>query len=226
MSLLGQVILGAENHLYPGVTIGGPPQELRASSGAGSVTIGDRNVIRESAVINCGGEAPGGASAIGHNCYLMAGSQVGNDCRLGDQVVLGSGALLHGHVHVHNDATVSANAVVQRYATIGQFSFVGALAQVVHDAPPFMLCEGHPARPRGVNVVALKRSDFKTDTIKAVNEAHRLLFRDKSSVDAARETLRAGGLLLPQVNQLLSFVEEQQEGHSGRGRQRTRRLAA
>jgi len=38
-------------------------------------------------------------------------------------------------------------------------------------------------------------------------------------VDAAREILRGNGQLVPQVTQLLSFVEGQQEGRHGRSRE-------
>ena len=50
-------------------------------------------------------------------------------------------------------------------------------------------------------------------------EAHRLLYRSKIGLDAAREVLRGNERLVPQVNHLLSFIEGQQEGRHGRGRE-------
>jgi UDP-N-acetylglucosamine acyltransferase len=93
------------------------------------------------------------------------------------------------------------------------------LSRVLHDVPPFMLCEGAPARPRCINIVALKRHDFSAHEIDCLAEAHRLIYRAKVGVDQAREILRGNGQLVPQVNQLLAFVECQQEGRHGRGRE-------
>jgi UDP-N-acetylglucosamine acyltransferase len=70
--------------------------------------------------------------------------------------------------------------------------------------------------------VALKRNDFVPDVINALAEAHRLLYRAKVGLDHAREILRGNELLSPQVNELLSFVQAQQEGKHGRARERRR----
>jgi len=90
--------------------------------------------------------------------------------------------------------------------------------------PPFMLCEGAPARPRCINIVALKRHEFSPHVIDCLAEAHRLIYRAKVGLDPAREILRGNGHLVPQVNELLSFVEGQQDGRHGRSRE-TRRAA-
>jgi UDP-N-acetylglucosamine acyltransferase len=60
------------------------------------------------------------------------------------------------------------------------------------------------------------------DVINALAEAHRLLYRAKVGLDHAREILRGNELLIPQVNELLSFVQAQQEGKHGRARERRR----
>ncbi|MCA9268525.1 MAG: acyl-ACP--UDP-N-acetylglucosamine O-acyltransferase [Planctomycetales bacterium] len=226
VTLTGRVTIGAGNRIHSGVVIGDAPQDLSYRGGATQVVIGDGNVIREHVTINRGSEKEDGVTSIGSQCYLMANSHVAHDCKLGSRVVIANGTLLAGHVHVHDDVTLSGNVAIHHYATVGSYSFVGGLARVTGDIPPYMLCEGSPARPRCVNVVALKRNDFSQTAIKALQEAHRLLYRGKVRLDDAREILRSGGLLVPQVNHLLSFLEIQQEGRHGRGRERLRRMAA
>ena len=93
---------------------------------------------------------------------------------------------------------------------------------MLHDVPPFMLVEGQPTRPRCVNIVALKRNDFPADTIRALTEAYKLIYRSKVGVDHAREILRSNGHLVPAVNHLLGFIQSQHEGRHGRGRERRR----
>ena len=70
------------------------------------------------------------------------------------------------------------------------------------------------------NMVALKRNDFPVDVMRALADAHRLIYRARVGLDHAREILRSESKLLPQVNQLLEFVQQQQEGRFGRARQR------
>jgi UDP-N-acetylglucosamine acyltransferase len=49
-----------------------------------------------------------------------------------------------------------------------------------------------------------------------------MLYRSKVGLDHAREILRSNGMLVPAVNQLLGFVENQHEGRNGRARERRR----
>jgi UDP-N-acetylglucosamine acyltransferase len=222
VTLMGRVTIGEHNHIYPGAVIGGAPQDLSYQGEKTQVVIGDHNVIRESVTVNRGTVKDAGTTVVGDHCFLMASSHVAHDCKVSDRVVLANATLLGGHVQVDSDATLSGGVAVHHFATVGSYSFVGGLSRVLHDVPPFMLVEGQPARPRCINVVALKRNEFPSETIKALTEAHRLLYRSKVGLDHAREILRANGKLVPSVNQLLSFIQNQHEGRHGRGRERRR----
>ena len=220
--LLGRVTIGEENRLWPGAVIGGDPQDVSYRGSDTRVVVGDRNTIREGVTINRGTEKEEGITTLGSDCFIMAGCHIAHDCRVGDRVIMANATLLGGHVHVDDDASISGGVAVHHFATIGSFSFTGGLSRVLHDVPPYMLCEGNPSRPRTINIVALKRHDFSVETIEALSEAHRLLYRAKVGLDHARELLRAGGQLVPAVNHLLSFLENQYEGRNGRGRDRRR----
>ncbi|MCA9263641.1 MAG: acyl-ACP--UDP-N-acetylglucosamine O-acyltransferase [Planctomycetales bacterium] len=218
VTLKGHVIVGEHNHLHPGVVIGGEPQDISYRGTRTEVRIGDHNIIRESVTINRGTEKEHGITSVGSHCYLMAYSHVAHDCYVGDHVILANNVMLGGHVHVHDYASLSGGVGVHHFATVGSYSFVSALSRVLHDVPPFMLVEGHPTRPRCINVVALKRNNFERDTIDALANSHRLIYRAKVGLDQAREILRSNGQLFPHVNHLLSFIQNQQEGRHGRSR--------
>jgi UDP-N-acetylglucosamine acyltransferase len=222
VTLLGRVAIGKGNVLYPGVVIGGDPQDRTFRGAETGVVIGDNNVIRESVTIH---RASDEVTSVGNNCYLMACSHVGHDCRLGDNVMLVNGVLLGARVHVLDHATISGGAVVHPRTTVAEFSFVSGLSRVLHDVPPYLAIDTDTLVPRGVNVIALRRSGFPAEIIEALVEAHRLLYRAKMSLDDARETLRRGGQLVPQVNHLLSFVQLQHEGRHGRAREGRRSAA-
>ena len=203
VTITGRVTIGRYNHIYPGVVIGGEPQDLSYRGGDTQVIIGDHNVMREAVTINRASEKEDGITRVGNHCYLMACSHVAHDCYLGDRVILANGTLLGGHVHVHDYATLSGAVAVHHYTTIGRNSFVGGLSRVINDVPPYILVEGSPAKPRCINVVSLKRNGFSDDTIRALTDSYRLLYRGKVGLDHARELLRSEDKLHPQVNELL-----------------------
>lgn len=222
VTMMGHVTVGEYNHFYPGVVIGGEPQDLSYQGSDTRVIIGDRNMFRECVTVNRATEKEDGITSVGNHNYLMACTHVAHDCRLGSHIVIANGTLLGGHVHVHDYAALSGGVAVHHYSTVGSYSFVSGLSRVLHDVPPFMLVDGHPTRPRCINVVALKRNTFSPEAIRCLAEAHRLLYRSKVGLDHAREILRSNNQLVPQVNELLSFVQTQQEGQHGRGRERRR----
>ncbi|MHB1037745.1 MAG: acyl-ACP--UDP-N-acetylglucosamine O-acyltransferase [Pirellulales bacterium] len=225
VTLMGHVDIGTHNHIYPGVVIGGEPQDISYRGSDTRVIVGDHNIIREGVTINRATEKEDGITSIGSHNFLMGFCHVAHDCRLGSHIIIANGTLLGGHVRIHDRASLSGGIGVHHYATIGGYSFVSGLSRVLHDVPPFMLVDGQPARPRCINVVALKRNDFSPETINCLAEAHRLLYRARVGLDHAREILRSHNQLVPQVNELLNFIQVQQEGKHGRARERTRRAA-
>ena len=222
VTLMGRVTLGEHNHLFPGVVIGGDPQDVSYRGSDTQVIIGDHNVLREAVTVNRGTEKEDGVTIVGNHNFLMACSHVAHDCRLGQP---------HHHRQRHAAGRARPRSrpclALRRRGRAPlrhdrQLFLRGGLSRVLHDVPPFMLVEGHPARPRCINVVALKRNDFSTETIHCLAEAHRLIYRAKVGLDHAREILRSNDQMVPHVNDLLSFIQDQQEGKHGRARERRR----
>jgi UDP-N-acetylglucosamine acyltransferase len=210
--------IGANNHFFPGVVIAGAPQDLSYKGTDTQTMIGDNNVFREGVTVNRASEKEDGITSIGSNCFIMACAHVAHDCKIGNHVVMANATLLGGHVHVHDHATISGAVAIHQFNTVGQFSFIGGLSRVIHDVPPFMLVDGNPARPRCINIVALKRNDFPAEDISALADAHRLIYRAKVGLEHARDILHGNNQITPSVNHLLRFVQTQQDGRHGRSR--------
>ncbi len=220
VTIIGHTRIGADNHFHPGVVIGGEPQDLSYRGSPTRVEIGDANVLREHVTINRASEKEDGITSLGSQCYLMTGSHIAHDCKVGDRVVLANNVMLGGHVHVEHDAILSGGTGVHHFTSIGAYAFVGGMSRVVQDVPPFMLTEGSPAKPRCVNIVGLKRNDFSVEDIRVLNEAYRLLYRSKIGVSKARAMLYQQGPVRPVLDQLFDFLEQQGAGRNGRGRDR------
>lgn len=225
VTISGKVTLGKDNVLFPGSVIGGEPQDVNYDGTPTEVIMGDRNVIRECVTINRATTKEDMVTTVGNDCFFMACVHIAHDCRIGNHVKIANATLLGGHVHVFDHATISGNAGVHHYTRIGNYSFVTGVGRVIKDVPPFLLVEGNPSRPRCVNVVALKRNNFSNDTIRKINEAYRLLYRSRVGLDNARDILRGKNDLCPEINHLLNFIEYQQDGKHGRGREQSRRAA-
>ncbi len=222
VTVMGHVTLGCYNHVYPGAVLGGEPQDVSYAGSETKVIIGDHNIIREGVTINRASEKEDGITRIGDHNFLMACCHVAHDCKLGNHIVIANNTLLGGHVHVHDYASLSGGVAIHHFTTVGSYSFVGGMSAVRHDVPPYILVDGHPSKPRCLNMVGLKRNSFPANVLACLNEAYRLLFRSKVGLDNAWDILRNNGHLVPQVNHLLNFVQNQHEGQHGRGRQRRR----
>lgn len=222
VTITGHTTIGENNHIFPNVVIGAPPQDISYRGSETRVVIGNQNILREAVTINRATEKEEGITELGSNNFLMANCHVAHDCRLGNNIIMANGVLLGGHVRVKDYASLSGGAVVHHYATLGSYCFVAGVSRVLHDVAPFMLVDGSPARPRCVNVVAMKRNNFSADVIHSVNEVYRLLYRNHVGVEMARESLRASDQLTPETIEVLDFLQVSHQGKHGRGEDRRR----
>ena len=225
VTLMGDVTLGRNNILYPNVVVGAEPQDISFQGSNTRVEIGDGNTLREGVTVNRASEKEDGITRLGNDNFLMGNVHVAHDCKLGNQIVIANGSMLAGHVHVHDHASISGGCGIHHFVTIGSYSFLAALSRALHDVPPFMLVEGIAAKPRCINIVALKRNNFSDSSIDSLAAAHRLLYRSKVGMVHAREILQSKDQITPEVGSLLGFIESQQEGKHGRGREAIRKAA-
>ena len=220
VTITGHVTIGRYNQFYPGVVIGGEPQDLSYQGSPTEVVIGDHNIFREAVTVNRATEKEDHVTTIGNECFFMACSHIAHDCYIGDRVVMANCVLLGGHVHVGHHATISGGSAVHHFASVGEYTFVTGMSRVIHDVPPYMLLDGQPARPRCINVVALRRNNFPERDVQALEEAHRLLYRAQVGVERARDILHVNGHWVPCVSHLFNCLQTQAGGRHGRGRDR------
>src|SRR5574338_536134 len=84
----GRTSIGDETHVYPFVSIGLAPQDLKYGGEPTAVTIGKRNHIREFVTIHRGTAGGGGLTSIGDGNLLMAQAHVAHDCKLGSEIIM------------------------------------------------------------------------------------------------------------------------------------------
>ena len=87
---------------------------------------------------------------------------------------------------MQDNANVGGGAGIHHFVVIGTCAFVGAMARVSMDVPPFMIVEGNPAEVRGHNHIAMARRGFTETDIEAMKEAYKRLFRDRGGSHAEK----------------------------------------
>lgn len=208
----GPARLGRENVIFPHAAIGFEPQDLKFRGEDVYLEIGDRNQIREFCTVHRGTQKGGGITRIGSDNLFMAYSHVAHDCQVGSRIVFANNATLAGHVDVQDDATISAFSSVHQFCRVGRHAYVGAYTVVVMDALPFVKTVGQKATCYGVNTIGLRRKGFTPEAVRALEQAIRILVRSRLNTTQALERLRAELAEVPEVAELIAFVESARRG--------------
>jgi len=205
----GPTIMGARNAVHPHAAIGRDPQDRKYRPGEDSrLEIGDDNTIREFATINRGTEEGGGATRVGNGCWLMASGHIAHDCVLGDNVVMANFASVAGHARIGDHVTMAGFSGAHQFCRIGNYSFVGIYSGVTRDVPPYVLVAGQPPKPRGVNVVGLRRHGFDAGQRANIERAYRTLYRQELSRAKAAQAIAEAARGQPELALLADFLAE------------------
>ncbi len=218
----GVTSIGEDNVILGQASLGAAPQDLSYRDEPTCLEIGDRNTIREFVTINRGTVKGGGLTTIGNDTLMMACSHVAHDCEVRDGAMLANNVLLAGHVLVGENAIVNGGAAAHQFVTVARGAYVGGLTRVIHDVPPYLILEGHPARIRKVNVIGLERAGYSRDQIQPLREAFREIFRTGEPRKRVLERLTSQADLSPLVAELVQSLQETELGAKGRYRESRR----
>ena len=212
----GHTTLGEKCQIFPYALIGMKTQDLKYQEGSVSyVEIGDRTVIREFATVHLG-TADGEKTVIGSDCLFMAYCHAAHGCVLGNHVICSNSVQLAGDVHLADYAIIGGVTGIHQFCHVGRHAMVGGAAKVRQDFPPYMLgdmVEGS-LKVIGPNVVGLMRRGFSRETIQALKEAYRFLYRDGLNRTQALERVENDVEQLPEVKELVAFYRESKRGVS------------
>ena len=210
----GHSTLGKECQIFPYALIGMKTQDLKYREGSVSyVEIGDRTVIREFATIHLG-TADGEKTIIGDDCLFMAYCHAAHGVILGDHVICSNSVQLAGDVHLQDYAIVGGCSASHQFCTVGKHAMVGGMTKIRQDVPPFMLCDMVEGSMKviGVNVVGLTRRGFSKDTILALKDAHRFIYREQLNRSQALERVEHDVEQVPEIAELVAFYRNSQRG--------------
>lgn len=208
--------LGEGTRVYPQAVIGGDPQSLPFDKRVKTYTrIGKACEIRECATVHRA-TADGGATVVGDGTLLMAYSHLGHDCQVGKGVVITSFAGISGHCVIEDYAIISGFVAVHQKVRVGTMAMIGGVSRVPTDCAPYILWQGVPIEPRGLNRVGLRRRGVPRESVSALDDCYRLLYRSGLNTSQALDRIAAEVPQCPEVVHLVEFLGRVGEGAKGR----------
>ena len=202
--------LGERNEISAGTALGTDPFDKAFTGARSYLRIGNDNKIREHYTISRGTK-PESSTEIGNGNYIMSCGHVAHNCKVGNGVVLASCALLAGYVEVEDQAFLSGGVEVHQFSRIGRLAMIGGITRVNMDVPPFFIFTGYDVRPRGLNLVGLKRAGFEAQQIAALKRAYRVLYRSGLKLEEALARIETESPT-PETLHLAAFVRRSQRG--------------
>lgn len=210
----GHTTLGAECQVFPFASLGTQTQDLKYQGAQSFVEIGDRTTIREYVTINSG-TLKDEVTRVGSGCLIMAYAHVGHGCTVCNGVIMANGVQLAGHVTLEDDCILGGLSACHQFTRVGRLCMVGGATRIVKDCPPFTMIVGNPATAHGLNSVGLKRHNIDPVAQKQLKSAYRILYREGLSTRNALEKIRAELQMVPELEQLVTFVEKAERGIIG-----------
>ena len=174
----GRTTIGRGNRFFPFCSIGGAPQDKKYAGEDTELVIGDGNTVRECCTISLGTAQGGGVTRIGSDNWIMAYAHIAHDCVVGDHTILANNATLAGHVTVGDWVVIGGLSAVHQFCSVGPHAMAGGGSIVLRDIPPYVMCNGNPAQPHGINTEGLKRRGFEADTINLLRRAYKTLYKE------------------------------------------------
>lgn len=208
----GPTKIGKENKLFQFSSIGEVPQDKKFHGETSYLEIGDRNTIREFATINRGTEDGGGTTRIGNDNWLMAYIHIAHDCQVGNNTIFANNASLAGHAVIEDFVILGGFTLVHQFCTLGQHAFCGMGSAISKDVLPYVMVNGSPASTYGLNSEGIKRKGFSKETIKALKDAYKIIYRSKLTVKEVNSELKSLAEKFPEVNNMLSGLNNSERG--------------
>lgn len=208
----GKTTVGDDTHVFPFVSLGHAPQDLKYGGEQTITEIGKRNQIREFVTVHRGTKGGGGITRIGDDNLLMAQVHVAHDCHVGNEVIMANAATLAGHVEIADKANIGAYSGVHQFCRVGPEAFVGGYSVVVKDALPYAIIQGNHAKCFGLNRLGMKRRGYSKETIEKLHHAFFLLLSSKLNTTQAIEKIRKEIAGCTEVDVLVKFIETSKRG--------------
>lgn len=208
----GPTHIGKQNKIYQFCSLGDAPQDKKYAGEATRLIIGERNIIREYCTFNRGTIQGGGETRVGNDNWIMAYVHLAHDCLIGNNTILANGTTLAGHVEVEDKVIFGAFTVIHQFCRIGYHAFSGMGTVIKADVPPYIMINGNPAEPHGINIEGLKRSGHSNEDIRVLRRAYKTIYKSGNRLQQAIDELETLAESCDPVARLPQFLSRSERG--------------
>jgi UDP-N-acetylglucosamine acyltransferase len=212
----GHTTIGCDNRIFQFNSLGAVPQDKKYAGEPCELHIGERNTVREFCTFNIGSPGGGAVTSVGDDNWIMAYVHLAHDCRVGNHTIFANNTQLAGHVLVGDWVILGGFTVAHQFVRIGAHAMTAMGSLLFADLPPFVMCQGQPAKARSMNFEGLRRRGFSPERIAAVKAMHKALYRGDLTLEHAMEeiaalpekTPAAASDIAPDVALMLDFLKQ------------------
>jgi len=202
--------MGERNEISAGTVLGSDPLDKNFRGQRSYLRIGNGNIIREHYTVSRGTQQES-VTEIGDENYIMTSGHIAHNCRIGNNCVIASCALVAGHVDVEDQAFISGGVVIHQFSRIGRLAMIGGNSRVNSDLPPYFLYSDFNVAAKGLNQVGLRRAGFSREEIAALKQAYRILYRSGLKLEEALGKIEAE-VDTQHTRHLVRFIRESKRG--------------
>jgi UDP-N-acetylglucosamine acyltransferase len=202
--------MGEGNEISAGTVLGTDPLDKNFGGQRSYLRIGNGNKIREHYTISRG-TAPESITEVGDGNYIMTSGHIAHNCKIGNNTVIASCALIAGYVEIEDQAFVSGGVVVHQFSKIGRLAMIGGNTRINSDVPPFFLYAGHDVAAKGLNLVGLKRAGYKASDVSVLKKAYQYLYRSGLKLQDALARIESE-IPTPETLHLVAFIRRSERG--------------
>ena len=210
--LAGHTTIGPRTVIYPFASLGSPPQSVNYRGGPTRLVVGADCDIREGVTMNIGTEEGGGVTEVGDKCFVMVGTHVAHDCKVGNNVILANNTTLAGHVTIGDNVVFGGLSAVLQHTRIGEGAMIAGLSGVRADVIPWAVATGQHAHLAGLNVVGMRRRGWSRADIHHVRAAYKALFFGGGEFLTRLERVAGEYGTVPAIAKIVAFIK------AGKGR--------
>ena len=194
VTILEGARIGKNCKIFPGAVISAIPQDLKFQGEDTTVEIGDNTTLRECVTVNRGTAAKG------------------NDCVVGDNVIISNATQVAGEVIIDNYAVIGGGSLIHQFSHIGAHVMVQGGSLINKDIPPYIKAGRNPISYAGINSIGLRRRNFSNETICNIQEIYRYLYLSDMNNSDAIERIEAELPATKERDEIVLFVRNSKRG--------------
>ena len=211
VSVLNGTRMGNDNTVYQGAVLAALPPDFNFRGEESCLVIGNHNVLRENVVINRATHSDG-KTVIGDRNFLMEGSHISHDTKVGNDCVFGYGTKIAGDCELLDSVIFSSGVIENPGTRVGQCAMIQAGTSFSKDVPPYIIAGGAKVSYGGVNTTVCRFRGIDEKVIKHIANAYRLVFHGQTSLFDACNQIDAQVPDGPEIRSIVEFLRSTKQG--------------